>query len=64
MKNTNKKDEGAKKKNQRQAAITTLATLAGKDVDTMTDAQLRKFVGAVGKLLDLLDDKNKVKPVV
>lgn len=64
MKNANKKDEGAKKKNQRQSAITTLSTLAGKDVDTMTDAQLRKFVGAVGKLLDLLDDKNKVKPVI
>jgi len=63
MRNTDKKNEGTKKKNQRQSATNSLTTLEGKDVDKMTDKELRQFVGALGKLMDVLDDKGKVKPL-
>lgn len=64
MRSADKKNEGAKKKGQRQSAISTLAALEGKDVEKMTDKEFRQFVAALGKLLDVLDDKGKVKPVV
>jgi hypothetical protein len=63
MRNTDKKNEGTKKKNQRPSATNSLTTLEGKDVDKMTDKELRQFVGALGKLMDVLDDKGKVKPL-
>lgn len=59
----NKKDDGAKRKAERQTAQAVLITLEGQDVDKMTDKQLKSFIGVLGKLAGLLDDKNKVKPI-
>jgi len=63
-KNAIKKDDGARLKQERQSASATLTALVGADVNKMTDKELRQFMGAMGQLAGLLDEKNKVKPLV
>lgn len=46
------------KKNQ---AKVHLASLKGKKIETMTDAELRKLLKAICQKLELLDDKENVK---
>ena len=58
---TQKKDEGAKKKIEREKAVTELVKLSGKDVLKMTDAERDQLLIIIGQLLGLVNDKGKVK---
>jgi hypothetical protein len=58
-----KKDDGNKRKTERQTAQAVLITLEGMDIDKMTDKQVRSFISVLGKLMGLLDDKGKVRPI-
>ena len=63
MKLSNKKDDGAKLKAERQSAGDALALLVGKSVSKMSKAEQESLLIIMGKLLGLLDGTGTVKPL-
>jgi hypothetical protein len=46
---------------EESAAKATLGSLKGKSVSSMTDSELKQYVGALGQLLNVVDENNEVK---
>jgi len=58
---TQKKDEGEKKKSARVSAIGSIKTLAGKEVGKMTKAEQEQLLIILGQLLGVVDSAGKVR---
>jgi len=63
MAKANKKNTGAKRKEERKSAGDALGLLVGKSVAKMTKAEQESLLIVIGQLAGLLDETGKVKPL-